>query len=185
MLDDPAAYDIAADRYTIRRLLIKLSREARILPSSLFLIGVKCRVRESVNGGAFADIYRASYNGEPVALKRLRVFRVVVDKDSRVLNAVSTVISYAPCWSPSDRIPVVAVGVSQRGTCLETVASPTYPPILGHRSQLVPSVSVHGLAVHGVREYAAVHRETRDKQGSRSSGDLGASICENCVDRWP
>ncbi|TCD63455.1 hypothetical protein EIP91_005396 [Steccherinum ochraceum] len=87
MLDDPVAYDIEADRYTIRRLLIKLSREARILPSSLFLIGVKCRVRESVNGGAFADIYRASYHGEPVALKRLRVFRVVVDKDSRVLNA--------------------------------------------------------------------------------------------------
>ncbi|KAH8080695.1 kinase-like domain-containing protein [Cristinia sonorae] len=87
MLDDPVAFGVEARRHTVRRLLIRLSREAKILPASLFLSGVICRVRESVNGGAFADIYRGSFGGKPVALKRLRVFRIVVDKESRELNA--------------------------------------------------------------------------------------------------
>lgn len=88
MLDDPITHEVEACRHGIRRLLIRLSKEARILPASLFLTGVVCRVRESFNGGAFADIYRASLGDRPVALKRLRVFRVVVDKESRELNAV-------------------------------------------------------------------------------------------------
>ncbi|KAJ7185720.1 hypothetical protein C8R46DRAFT_857801, partial [Mycena filopes] len=44
-----------------RRLLVKLSQASDTLPSSLFIEGVSCLESEATFGGAFGDIYRASY----------------------------------------------------------------------------------------------------------------------------
>ncbi|KAJ6486663.1 kinase-like domain-containing protein, partial [Mycena sanguinolenta] len=44
------------------------------LPSSLFIIGVEGRDEHPTFGGGFGDIYRASYDGQRVALKRMRHF---------------------------------------------------------------------------------------------------------------
>lgn len=57
----------------LRRLLVKLSKTAGVLPTSMFLKGVECRDRDTVAGGGFADIFHASYQAQEVALKRLRV----------------------------------------------------------------------------------------------------------------
>jgi hypothetical protein len=58
-----------------RRLLVKLSEASDTLPSSLFIQGVSRLDSEATFGGTFGDIYRASYQGQDVALKRIRVFQ--------------------------------------------------------------------------------------------------------------
>ena len=63
-------------RHRAHRLLVKLSQNCGILPSFLSIIGIENCGKEPVAGGGFADIFRASYQGEDVALKRLRDFQV-------------------------------------------------------------------------------------------------------------
>lgn len=46
-------------RIELRHLLVRLSKAAGVLPSSMFLQNVQCIDRESVAGGAFADIFVA------------------------------------------------------------------------------------------------------------------------------
>jgi hypothetical protein len=76
-----------------RRLLVRLSEARDILPASLFIRGVKGRDREPTFGGtcayspsssgtvhsthliAVGDIFMASFNGQEVALKKIRVFQ--------------------------------------------------------------------------------------------------------------
>lgn len=67
------------DHRFLRRLLVKLSKASGQLPPSLLLRGVVCSDRDSVAGGGFADIFRATYNDQPVALKRLRAFQKGTD----------------------------------------------------------------------------------------------------------
>ncbi|KAF7331169.1 Kinase-like protein [Mycena sanguinolenta] len=56
------------------RIVRKLSESCDMLPSSLFIIGVEERDEHPSFGGGFGDIYRASYGGQRVALKRMRHF---------------------------------------------------------------------------------------------------------------
>ncbi|CAL1702671.1 unnamed protein product [Somion occarium] len=63
------------DRFTLRRLLLQLSRASSRIPSSLYLNDVECEERDAIAGGGFADIFRATHQSKPVALKRLRTFR--------------------------------------------------------------------------------------------------------------
>ncbi len=46
-----------------------------MVPRSFLISGIHLQDRDAVSGGGFADIFRASYKGQPVALKRLRNFR--------------------------------------------------------------------------------------------------------------
>ncbi|KAJ7238886.1 kinase-like domain-containing protein [Mycena rebaudengoi] len=55
-------------------MIIKLSEACDKLPSSLFITGVSGRDHNATFGGAFGDIYRASYGGKTVALKHMRTF---------------------------------------------------------------------------------------------------------------
>lgn len=58
-----------------RRLLVKISVVSGIIPRSLTVQGVTLLEKEAVFGGGFADIYKASYKNNEVALKRMRVFQ--------------------------------------------------------------------------------------------------------------
>ncbi|KAJ3486407.1 hypothetical protein NLI96_g4265 [Meripilus lineatus] len=58
----------------LRRMMVALSRSAKILPRSLSLHGVTLSTKDPINGGGYADIFRATYQGQAVALKRLRTF---------------------------------------------------------------------------------------------------------------
>lgn len=62
-------------RLQILRLMVRLSRASSTLPLSLFVRGVRAGDCEPVVYGGFSDIYRATYQGKAVALKRLRVFQ--------------------------------------------------------------------------------------------------------------
>ncbi|KAJ6542632.1 hypothetical protein B0H19DRAFT_891278, partial [Mycena capillaripes] len=44
-----------------RRLIIKLSEACDMLPSSLFITGVRERAEHATFGGGFGDIYQATY----------------------------------------------------------------------------------------------------------------------------
>jgi hypothetical protein len=54
---------------------VKLSEVSNILPSGLSVKGVTLLEKHPKFGGGFADIFRASYRGNEVALKRMRVFQ--------------------------------------------------------------------------------------------------------------
>ncbi|KAJ7145880.1 kinase-like domain-containing protein, partial [Mycena epipterygia] len=57
-----------------RRIIRKLSESCDKLPSALFITGVSGREEHPTFGGGYGDIYRASYNNKPVALKHMRHF---------------------------------------------------------------------------------------------------------------
>ena len=56
-------------------LLVKLSKQSTGLPDSLFISGVAIVKELNSHGGTFGDIYRSTYQGKYVALKRLRLFQ--------------------------------------------------------------------------------------------------------------
>ncbi|KAF5387289.1 hypothetical protein D9757_005805 [Collybiopsis confluens] len=58
-----------------QRLLVKLSERSDTLPTSLFIKGVTRRDPHACTGGTFADIYRAVYRDQDVALKKIRIFQ--------------------------------------------------------------------------------------------------------------
>lgn len=60
--------------HLLRRLLIALSRNTQAVPRSFLINGIEVQDRDAVGGGGFADIFRAIYKDQPVALKRLRTF---------------------------------------------------------------------------------------------------------------
>ncbi|CAL1706475.1 unnamed protein product [Somion occarium] len=66
-------------RFTLRRLLIQLSKASNHVPSSLYIVGVDCKERNAIAGGAYADIFRGTLHSASVALKRLRVFKTDPD----------------------------------------------------------------------------------------------------------
>ncbi|KAF7373444.1 Kinase-like protein [Mycena sanguinolenta] len=62
------------DSRMARRMIRKLSERCDMLSSSLFIAGVSGREEHPTFGGGYGDIFRASYNEKPVALKRMRYF---------------------------------------------------------------------------------------------------------------
>jgi hypothetical protein len=62
-----------------RRLIIRLSEAREQLPSSLFITGVSDHDECPTFSGGFGDVYRASFNGGTVALKRIRKFHASAD----------------------------------------------------------------------------------------------------------
>ncbi|KAJ7464201.1 kinase-like domain-containing protein [Mycena galericulata] len=74
----------ANSRSRARRLLEQLAEVSEQLPSRLFISGINDRDEHPTFGGGFGDVYRASYLGTPVALKRLRTF--TADSASRRSN---------------------------------------------------------------------------------------------------
>ncbi|KAK7696378.1 hypothetical protein QCA50_001032 [Cerrena zonata] len=63
-------------RLSLRRLLLRLSKESGVIPSSLFLQGITCTDKDIPYGnGQFAEVFQARHNGQKVALKRLRVYQ--------------------------------------------------------------------------------------------------------------
>lgn len=116
--------------YYLRRLLIFLSRSWKIIPQSLYLRGIRLEDRDPVNGGGYADIFRGSFQGQRVALKRLRHFSAV-QKTEKEEN-VSTY--YDLCYPHSHGLE----GFSQRGSSVVVFEPSECPTLLGYRSRYLP-----------------------------------------------
>ncbi|KAJ7170993.1 kinase-like domain-containing protein, partial [Mycena filopes] len=67
----------------LHRLLIKLALSCRKLPSSLFIQGIEGKPEAACDGGGFADIYKAVFKSQDVALKRLRFFTGATDEERK------------------------------------------------------------------------------------------------------
>lgn len=65
------------------RLLVRLSKDSRVLPRCVFTQGVVCTDSHPVSGGSFADIFMGLLGGRLVALKRLRIFGVEQEKEEQ------------------------------------------------------------------------------------------------------
>ncbi|KAF7373382.1 Kinase-like protein [Mycena sanguinolenta] len=76
---DRGSLPSADDRSRARRLTIKLSEGCAQLPLSLFISGVTDHHEYPMFAGGLGDVYRASYNGTAVALKRIRSFQASAD----------------------------------------------------------------------------------------------------------
>ncbi|EIN13126.1 kinase-like protein, partial [Punctularia strigosozonata HHB-11173 SS5] len=63
----------AAFRHGLARTLVRIVAQSRRLPSNFFIHGVQLHSRDSVASGGFGDIFKGSYLGKEVAVKRLRV----------------------------------------------------------------------------------------------------------------
>ncbi|KAJ7778419.1 kinase-like domain-containing protein [Mycena metata] len=59
-------------------MIVKLSKLRSLFPFSFFITGITGRERYPSFSGGFGDIYRASYQSRPVAVKQLRYFENVV-----------------------------------------------------------------------------------------------------------
>ncbi|KAJ7062347.1 kinase-like domain-containing protein, partial [Mycena amicta] len=66
-----------------RRLISKLARAADKLPSALIISGVEQRDEHATFCGGFGDVFRAMYQGKPVALKHMRRFQGSDQRDIR------------------------------------------------------------------------------------------------------
>ena len=66
-------------RNKLRKLSLKLSITHDILPSALILKEVQLNDNKLIGSGSFADVFIGTYNGETVALKRLRVYAMTRD----------------------------------------------------------------------------------------------------------
>ncbi|KAJ7088049.1 kinase-like domain-containing protein [Mycena belliarum] len=66
-----------------RRLIGKLAKKCDILPSSLHISGVTQRDEHPSFCGGFGDVFKASYQGRPVALKHMRMFLSTDQRDIR------------------------------------------------------------------------------------------------------
>ena len=85
------------DRSKLRRVIIKLATASGQMPKSLYLHDVELFSRDSVKGGAYADIYKGKCRSQEVAVKRLRFFMSQTD-ETRISN--HKVISYIPVIWP-------------------------------------------------------------------------------------
>ncbi|KAJ7238778.1 hypothetical protein B0H12DRAFT_1237781 [Mycena haematopus] len=66
-----------------RRIIRKLACSCDKLPSALFITGITRKEEHPTFGGGFADIYRASYGNQVVALKYMRVIQYMRGSDLR------------------------------------------------------------------------------------------------------
>ena len=73
------------DRSKLRRIIIKLATASGQMPKTLYLHDVKLFSRDSVKGGAYADIYKGRCCSQEVAVKRLRFFMSQTE-EARISN---------------------------------------------------------------------------------------------------
>ena len=60
-----------------------------ILPKKLLIEGVMCTSTDQQGAGGFADVFCGTYDGEIVALKRVRVFALMPEDKKAELRKVS------------------------------------------------------------------------------------------------
>jgi hypothetical protein len=60
------------DRRRVIKLLVDIASASNELPRTLFLRGVQLHSFNPTSCGAYADVFRGSWKGTTVALKRLR-----------------------------------------------------------------------------------------------------------------
>jgi hypothetical protein len=79
-------------RKSISKLLVKAVNQFNRLPSALCINGVRVHGREPVASGGFGEVFKGTYQGKEVALKRLRAYGM--HQDRIVLNEARSFLSF-------------------------------------------------------------------------------------------
>ncbi|KAJ7058882.1 kinase-like domain-containing protein, partial [Mycena amicta] len=80
------------------RIMGKLARRCYRLPDDLFITGVTQRHEYPQKCGGFGDVFQAMFNGSPVALKRMRMFRETDPLDPETVKACRRLCKEALVW---------------------------------------------------------------------------------------
>lgn len=99
-----------------RRIIRKLSASCDTLPSALCITGITGKDQHPTFGGAYGDIYRASYNQKPVALKYMRAVHFLRASDLRRIRLVS----FRSCSMIES---LMRIEILPRSSGLESIAS--------------------------------------------------------------
>ena len=75
------------------KLKMKVSEDSSRLPEGIYITGVVVEDTRPVGGGSYADIYCGEYNGERVAVKKLR-FSTTESVDERLKRLRVSDLSY-------------------------------------------------------------------------------------------
>jgi hypothetical protein len=68
-----------------------MASNAETLPTSLFIkSGIALEDRDPSAQGGFADVFKAAYCGEPIAVKRLRLDKQAESHQVSVASSIST-----------------------------------------------------------------------------------------------
>jgi hypothetical protein len=119
--EDPSALRKA------RRLRHKLSNACHLMPDSLRLEGVHVSNREPVYCGGFADIFKGSYEGRDVAVKRLRV-----TQRTQGDHSIQQVCLPALVFFQRDQYLIRTLGVGSRSACLGSSTTSICPTFSWH-----------------------------------------------------
>jgi hypothetical protein len=122
-----------------RRLIVKLAEASDLLPSSLKIHGVDHRSVDPLFGGTFGDIYRAQYQGNSVALKRLRLFQTDIGENLQARRV--------GLFDATDDITDSFSEILQRGAYMEKLGSRTCPALPRRRLRKLSWIPLHGFAV--------------------------------------
>lgn len=114
--------------------MIKISQACDEVPSPLFVRGVTLLQREAAFGGGFADVYKASYRGQIVALKRLRVFQNQPNYGitRKVNETIISIVYFSDCVSACQ-------GLCREALMWGGLSHPHVLPFLGADSVTFPS----------------------------------------------
>lgn len=145
------SFEWSSHHSTLRRLLLRLSKEAAIMPSALFLHGVECTGTDAipVGEGHFSEVFRGSYNGKPVALKRLRVYQLARNGEE---NTKAGLPNDSMVYFPL----IFSTGVLQRSSRLVPIATSLYTAAFGRRPGNIRTSTLYGISLFGIRESSPV-----------------------------
>jgi hypothetical protein len=124
-----------------RQLLLDLSIQSNVIPSSLFLKRIFPSKDQAIGIGAHADVFYGTYEDQPVALKRLRVFFKTPDQ-----SAIHKVRSYREANTHNTHS---VVGFLPRSLIMASTPTSSYCTILRLGCRLFFIVLMYGISIHG------------------------------------
>ena len=80
MLTSPEGRQAHAHHPEARRLLVRLVQSSELLPKGIYLertrliINTINGINERISAGAYSDVYKGTFDGQPVAVKVFRLF---------------------------------------------------------------------------------------------------------------
>ena len=100
-----------------------MSMDTGVIPRSLLLRGVTLEEKYASANGAYGDIFRASYRGKPVAMKRIKKY---TNRASDLNDGVSGLNIVTPCRANCD------IGFPEGGYSFVALGSPKRTDIFRH-----------------------------------------------------
>jgi hypothetical protein len=134
-----------------RQMLLELSVRSNVTPSSLFLKRIFPSTDKAIGYGAHADVFPGTYEDQPVALKRLRVFLQTLDPSTcskvRFRQEVDTYSAYC------------LLGFLPRSLIMAPAPTSAHSTISRHRCRLFRILLMYGVPMYGRRQCPAIREE--------------------------